>query len=140
MKRLLIYIGAACSAFTFSSLFYWLFRLLGLFPPMTERMSLSLFLISALITFFIYLSHQLPFEQPAAVFLLEVLCVIAVLTGGGLFFDMFPFDLAHWSSVVLSGLLAYAFVILLVYLNTKADERKINEVLMRRSETDGKQH
>lgn len=141
MKKYLIYISAACFAFTFSSLFYLLFRQLGIFPPLTERMSITLFLVSALITCFMYLTHLLPFEQPLVVHFLEVLCIVLVLTAGGAFFDMFPLDLYHWSTVLLSGLLAYAFVIALIYLNTKADERKINEVIAKkRSGASGEQH
>ncbi|WJY26096.1 hypothetical protein [Sporosarcina trichiuri] len=132
MKRTLIYIGAACAAFTFSSLLYYVFRLLGLFPPLTESMSITLFLVSAIITCLIWLTHQLPVEHPAAVFVLEILCVVAVLTAGGLFFEMFPFNIWIWSSVVLSGLLAYLSVFVLIYLTTKADERRINDILMQR--------
>lgn len=140
MKNTLIYISAACFAFTFSTLVYSLFRLSGIFPPIDERTSFALLIISSLITFFIFLTHQLPIESPVAAYILEGACVVAVVVIAGAFFSLFPFNLFYTVATVLASLIAYGFVILLLFLNNKADEQKMNEAIIQRRKRDGKNH
>ena len=136
MKNTLIYISAACFAFTFSTIVYTLFRLLAVFPPMTEKTNFSLLTISSVITVLIFLSHRLPIENPLLTYVLEVICVVAVVTVAGAFFGLYPFGLYYTGITVLSALIAYGSVILLIYLNNKADEQKINEAILQRRKQD----
>lgn len=129
MNRPIIYLGAACFAFTFSSLFYYLFRLLGIFPPLTEEITSYLFIISCLITLLIYLSHKLPVDQPLIVHLIELICVLAVLILAGAFFNVYPFTAFYVGTVALCGIFAYSFVILMVYTNNKMAEKAINQAI-----------
>ncbi|ARK24067.1 hypothetical protein SporoP37_04810 [Sporosarcina sp. P37] len=136
MKTSLVYISAACFAFTFSSIVYYLFRLLAVFPPLTESMSLSLFIICTIITGLIFLSHQLPVENQLLIYVYEAGCVVAVVTAAGAFFGLYPFGIYYTVMTVLSALIAYGSVILLIYLNTKADEQKINQAILHRRKLD----
>lgn len=140
MKNTLIYISAACFAFTFSTIVYSLFRLASVFPALNERTVFALLIISTLITFFIFLTHQLPIESPAAAYILEGVCVIAVVVIAGAFFSLFPFNLFYTGATVFASLIAYGFVILLLFLNNKADEQKMNEAIMQRRKRDGENH
>ncbi|WOV86848.1 DUF3021 family protein [Sporosarcina oncorhynchi] len=132
MKNAFIYISAACFAFTASTIFYSLFRLLSFFPPLDEKMSMSLLLIAICITFLISLSHRLPIEQPFILHGVGALCVILVLLGAGVLFDLFPLVPFYVAMTVVTGLLSYAFVIVLSYMNNKADEQKINRTIKER--------
>ncbi|GKV65292.1 MULTISPECIES: hypothetical protein [unclassified Sporosarcina] len=129
MNRIIIYLGAACFAFTFSSLFYFLFRLLGIFPPLTEETASYLFINSCLITLLIFLSHKLPVDQPLVVHLIELICVLAVLILAGAIFHMYPFTAFYVGTVALCGIFAYSFVILMIYMNNKMAEKAINQAI-----------
>lgn len=129
MNRSIIYIGAACFAFTFSSIFYYLFRALSIFPPLTEKITIYLFIISCLITLLIFLSHKLPVDQPLLVHFIELICVLVVLILAGAFFDVYPFHAFYIGTVALCGICAYTFVILMVYLNNKMAEKAINQAI-----------
>ncbi|WP_301108041.1 hypothetical protein [Sporosarcina sp.] len=129
MNRTIIYLGAACFAFTFSSLFYYLFRLFGIFPPLTEEITSYLFIISCFITLLIFLSHKLPVEQPLIVHLIELMCVLVVLIFAGAFFNVYPFTAFYIGTVALCGIFAYSFVILMVYMNNKTAEKAINQAI-----------
>lgn len=139
MNRSIIYIGAACFAFTFSSIFYYLFRLLSIFPPLTEKITIYLFIISCLITLLIFLSHKLPVDQPLLVHLIELICVLIVLILAGAFFEVYPFRAFYIGTVTLCGIFAYTFVILMVFLNNKMAEKAINQAIVqqRRRESNG---
>lgn len=129
MNRTIIYISATCFAFTFSSIFYYLFRMFNIFPPLTERMTAYLFIISTMITLLIFLSHQLPVEQPWLIHLIELGCVIVVLLIAGAAFKVYPFHSFYIVTVTVCGLLAYAFVNTMIYMNNKGAEREINKVI-----------
>lgn len=132
MKNLFIYISAACFAFTASTVFYSLFRLLAVFPPLDEKMSWSLLAIAGCITLLIFLAHCLPIERPIILHGVEALCVILVTVTAGDLFGLYPFGLFYVVMTMLTGLLSYLFVICLIYLNNKADEQKINRVISER--------
>ncbi|PIC82963.1 DUF3021 family protein [Sporosarcina sp. P1] len=140
MKNLLLYISGACFAFTFSTIVYSLFRLLGIFPPLTEKMTLSMLVISIVITILIWLSHLLPLENPIWVYAVEASCVMTVMIVAGAFFDLYPFGLYNLVMAVLVGLIAYGSVIVLIYLNNKADELKINHTILQRRNRDANDH
>lgn len=140
MKNLLLYISGTCFAFTFSTIVYSLFRLLGIFPPLTEKMTLSILVISIIITILIFLSHQLPIEKPIWVYVLEASCVVTVMIVAGAFFDLYPFGLYNLVMAVLVGLIAYGSVIVLIYLHNKADEMKINHMILQRRIRDANNH
>ncbi|PIC78081.1 hypothetical protein CSV74_00715 [Sporosarcina sp. P19] len=136
MKNLLLYISGACFAFTFSTIVYSLFRFLGIYPPLTEHMTLSMLVISIIITILIFLSHQLPIENPIWVYVLEASCVMTVMIVAGAFFDLYPFGLYNVVTAVLVGFIAYGSVIVLIYLHNKADELKINHTILQRRNQD----
>ena len=58
------YISASCISFTFSSLFYLLFSWLNIFPPMDEAMIVHMLFISISIICLIFITHQLPIQNP----------------------------------------------------------------------------
>ncbi|PID14517.1 hypothetical protein CSV63_12120 [Sporosarcina sp. P34] len=140
MKNLLLYISGACFAFTFSTIVYSLFRLLGIFPPLTEKMTLSILLISIVITVLIWLSHLLPLENPMWGYAVEASCVMTVMIVAGAFFNLYPFGLYNVVMAVLVGLIAYGSVISLIYLHNKADEMKINHMILQRRKRDADDH
>ncbi|WP_153731450.1 DUF3021 family protein [Sporosarcina obsidiansis] len=136
MNRAMIYLGAACFAFTFSSIFYYIFRLFNIFPLMTEEMIVSLFIISCLITILIFLSHQLPIDRPLLIHLIEIVCVIVVLLIAGAVFEVYPFHAYYIGTVALCGLFAYTFVIIMIYMNNKVAEREINQSITQQKRSD----
>ena len=140
MENILRYLSAACFAFTFSTIVYSLFRLFDVFPPLTENMVFSLLIISIMITFLIFLSHQLPIENPILIHTFEVGCVVVAMTGAGAFFNLYPFGLYYTGMTIMCGIIAYGFVILLVYLNNRADEQKINQAILQRRKRDAEYH
>lgn len=140
LENLLRYLSAACFAFTFSTIVYSLFRWFEVFPPLSENMVFSLLLISITITFLIFLTHRLPIENPILIHLFEIGCVVVAMTGAGAFFNVYPFGLFYTGMTVMSGVIAYSFVIVLVYLNNKADEQKINTAILQRRKRDAEYH
>ena len=93
MKDFMRYIATGCISFTFSCIFYLLFSLLGIFPPINEQMVIDMLFISIAIMSLIYLSHLLPIENPFISRLLELISVLFVLFIAGSLLNIFPFTL-----------------------------------------------
>ena len=120
------YIATGCIAFTFSCIFYLLFSFLKIFPPFDEQMVMNMLFISISIMSFIFLLHLLPIQNPLILRMAELAIVIAILLIAGAFFDMFPFNEIYIYSVIVTGVLTYAIVIIVLFIGEQATAKKIN--------------
>ena len=129
MKELMRYIATGCVSFTFSCIFYLLFSLLTIFPPLDEQTVVYMLFISIGIMSLIYLTHLLPFQNPFVLRLLEVVIVLIVLLVASVFFKMVPFQSTYILFVLAIGLLTYAIVIIVLFIGDQADAQKINSAI-----------
>ncbi|KAA0965900.1 hypothetical protein FQ087_06450 [Sporosarcina sp. ANT_H38] len=136
MYRFKHYISAGCIAFTFSSIFYLLFSLLHIFPPMDAKIVVNMLLISIGIIYLVFLTHLFPIRNPLLLRLLELFDVVIVILGVGLVFNMFPFNWSTISFVVAIGLLTYIIVISFTFMGNQSSAVQINAVISREKRSD----
>jgi len=120
------YISASCISFTFSSLFYLLFSWLKIFPPMSETMIVHMLLISISIICLIFITHQLPIQNPLILRLIELLDVIIVLLVAGAVFKVFPFTWYDTPFIIITGILTYIVVIVVTFMGNQMSATQIN--------------
>ncbi|WP_318614447.1 hypothetical protein [Sporosarcina sp. YIM B06819] len=132
MNLLKHYISACCISFTVSSLFYLLFSMLNIFPPMNEALIVHMLLISISIICLIVITHQLPIQNTLILRFIELLNVIIVLLFGGAVFKMFPFTWNATLAVITTGVLTYVVVIIVIFMGNQKSATKINAVIARK--------
>ena len=130
------YIATGCIAFTFSCIFYLLFSLLTIFPSFDEQMLINMLFISIGIMLLIFLVHLLPIQSPLISRMAELIMVITVLLIAGAYFDMFPFTSYYILTVVVTGGLTYAIVIIVLFMGGQAAAKKINFEIRKRRRLD----
>ena len=123
------YISASCISFTFSSLFYLLFSWLKIFPPMSETMIVNMLLISISIICLIFITHQLPIQNPLILRLIELLDVIIVLLVAGAVFKIFPFTWYDTPFIITTGILTYIVVIVVTFMGNQMSATQINAAI-----------
>ncbi len=132
MNLLKHYISACCISFTFSSLFYLLFSLLNIFPPMNESLIVHMLFISISIICLIFITHQLPIQNSFLLRFIELLDVIIVLLAAGAVFKIFPFTWYVTPFVLATGLLTYIIVIVVIFMGNQKSATEINAVISRK--------
>jgi hypothetical protein len=123
------YISASCISFTFSSLFYLLFSWLKIFPPMSETMIVHMLLISISIICLIFITHQLPIQNPLILRLIELIDVIIVLLVAGAVFKVFPFTWYYTPFIITTGILTYIVVIVVTFMGNQMSATQINAAI-----------
>ncbi len=126
------YISTSCISFTFSSLFYLLFSLLKIFPPLDEAMIVNMLFISISIIFMIFITHRLPIQNPLILRFVELLDVIIVLLVAGAVFNIFPFNWHATTFVITTGVLTYIVVIVVTFMGNQMSATQINAVIARK--------
>jgi peptidoglycan/LPS O-acetylase OafA/YrhL len=132
MDLLKHYISTCCISFTFSCLFYILFSLLNIFPPMNEALIIHMLFISISIIFLIFITHQLPIQNSLIFRLIELLDVMIVLLVAGAVFKMFPFTWDATLAVITTGILTYIVVIVVIFMGNQKSATEINAVIARK--------
>ena len=132
MKVFMRYIATGSISFTFSTTFYLLFSLLGIFSPINEQMVINMLYLSIAIMSSIYLMNLLPIENPFILWLLEPFSVLLVLLLAGSIFNMFPLTLYNTFFVMAIGILTYIMVIIVIFMGEQANARRINTVIQKR--------
>ncbi|WP_342511794.1 hypothetical protein MKY34_14560 [Sporosarcina sp. FSL K6-1522] len=132
MDLLKYYISTCCISFTFSSLFYLLFSLLKIFPPMNEALIVHMLFISISIICLIFITHRLPIQNSLILRLIELLDVIIVLLVAGAIFEVFPFNWHVSMFVVANGILTYIIVIIVTFMGNQKSAIEINAVIARK--------
>lgn len=123
------YISASCISFTFSSLFYLLFSFLNIFPPMDEARIVHMLFISISIICLIFITHQLPIQNPLILRVIELLDVIIVLVVAGAVFKIFPFTWYETPFIITTGLLTYIVVIAVTFMGNQMSATQINAAI-----------
>lgn len=123
------YISASCISFTFSSLFYLLFSWLKIFPPMDETRIIHMLIISISIICLIFITHQLPIQNPLILRLIELLDVIIVLLVAGAVFGIFPFTWNDTPFIIMTGVLTYIVVIVVTFMGNQISATQINDAI-----------
>ena len=132
MNLLKHYISTSCISFTFSSLFYLLFSLLNIFPPMNEALIVHMLFISISIICLIFITHQLPIQNSLILRFIELLDVIIVLLVAGAVFKIFPFTWDATPFVITTGVLTYIVVIVVIFMGNQKSATEINAVIARK--------
>ena len=132
MDLLKHYISTCCISFTFSSLFYLLFSLLHVFPPMNEALIVHMLFISIIIICLIFITHQLPIQNSLILRLIELLDVMIVLLVAGAVFRVFPFTWDTTLAVIATGVLTYIVVITVIFMGNLKSATEINAVIARK--------
>ncbi|WP_203248839.1 hypothetical protein [Sporosarcina beigongshangi] len=132
MNRVKHYISAGCISFTFSTLFYLLFSLLEIFPPMKEILIVQMLFISICIMLLIFMTHQLPIQNALILRLIELLDVLVVLLVAGAAFNFFPFNWTTTLFVIAIGVLTYLVVIVVTFMGNQTSAMQINAVIARK--------
>ena len=123
------YISASCISFTFSSLFYLFFSWLKVFPPMDEAMIVHMLIISICIICLIFITHQLPIQNPLILRFIELLDVIIVLLVAGAVFKVFPFTWYDTPFIITTGVLTYIVVIVVTFMGNQMSATQINAAI-----------
>lgn len=126
------YVAIGSVAFTFSTIFYLLFSLFELFPPLTNHMTWTLLVITAAIILLMALKNWLPIVHPAVHRIVEVLIVMSVLLLAGSVFHVFPFTLRTAGAVCLVGLFTYLIVMVVAYIGNMLSAHEINAAIQER--------
>lgn len=132
MDLLKHYISTCCISFTFSILFYLLFSLLNIFPPMNEALIVHMLFISISIICLIFITHRLPIQNSLIFRLIELLDVMIVLLVAGAVFKMFPFTWDATLAVITTGVLTYIVVIVVIFMGNQKSATEINAVIARK--------
>ncbi|MFJ7935890.1 hypothetical protein [Sporosarcina sp. NPDC096371] len=132
MDLLKHYISTCCISFTFSSLFYLIFSLLHIFPPMNEALIVHMLFISISIICLIFTTHQLPIQNSLILRLIELLDVMIVLLVAGAVFRVFPFTWDTTLAVIATGILTYIVVITVIFMGNLKSATEINAVIARK--------
>lgn len=123
------YISASCISFTFSSLFHLFFSWLKVFPPMDEVMIVHMMIISICIICLIFITHQLPIQNPLILRFIELLDVFIVLLVAGAVFKVFPFTWYETPFIITTGVLTYIVVIVVTFMGNQMSATQINAAI-----------
>lgn len=132
MVKFTQYIIYGCISFTFSCLFYLFFSYLDIFPPFDEEALIHMSFVSFGITSLIALIHLFSIQSLIVLHFLEFTIVLAVLFLAGAVLNMFPLNWYYSIFAMMIGLLTYAIVITISFINNRASARQINDSIRKR--------
>jgi len=96
---------------------------------MSETMIVHMLLISISIICLIFITHQLPIQNPLIFRLIELLDVIIVLLVSGAVFKVFPFTWYNTPFIITTGILTYIVVIVVTFMGNQMSATQINAAI-----------